>query len=292
MFGTVLISPDDPEQESRLPEQEESFQFVDPPDVVRSMDSTHVEISSGYVRLFSHIATADRLELWRNHGAHDLAHWLSMRYGMSWWRADRWVQAARALENLPRISAALSRAELSVDQAVELTRLATTETEPGLVGWARDVSPAAIRRRAELERRRGIEESSGPQQSRYLKWWYFDGGARMALEGELPAAEGAQVASALDKVAESLPAMPDEDPRDSVDQRRADALVALCSGGTEAAGGEAEGPPSPWAADRAVVVVHATAQALASEDAGAEIDGGRWSPPEWPGAWPATAGFK
>src|SRR5919109_4014265 len=227
MFGMVRGSSPRDLTGSRVPAQEQIDRFQDPSELIRAMDVAHAGICSGYVRLFSLIAMVDRLELWASDGAQDTAHWVSMRYGVSWWKADRWVTCALALEGLPRIREALARGELSVDQAVELSRLATPETESELLAWGRDRTPGAIRRRVELERRREVAEATSPQEGRYLKWWSFDEGRRMALEGELPAAEGAQVAAALDEVAKRIPAMPGEEDRSFVDRRRADALVAV-----------------------------------------------------------------
>jgi hypothetical protein len=253
-----------------VPAQEQIAEFVDPSHLIQAMDSAHAGICSGYVRLFSLIATIDRLKLWASDGAYDTAHWVAMRHGVSWWRADRWVSCARALEHLPRIREAFGAGELSVDQAVELVRLATPETESELLAWGRDRTPGAIRRRAELERRREVAESTSPQESRYLKWWYFDEGRRMALEGELPAAEGAQVASALEEVARTIPAMPGEYPTWSVDQRRADALVALCSA-------RLAQHPDP---DRATVIVHARLDQPDAELNRCELEGGPVIHPE------------
>ena len=33
-----------------------------------------------------------------------MAHWLKMRYGISDWKARRWIAAAHALESLPLTS--------------------------------------------------------------------------------------------------------------------------------------------------------------------------------------------
>lgn len=69
-----------------------------------------------------------------------MAHWLSMRYGISDWKARRWIAAAHALEGLPRISEAFASGELGIDKVVELTRFATAETEGRLITWAQRVS--------------------------------------------------------------------------------------------------------------------------------------------------------
>ena len=59
--------------------------------------------------LFAVIAEIDRNGLWKRDGAHDMAHWLWMRYGLSDWKASRWLAAAHALESLPLIDQRSSR---------------------------------------------------------------------------------------------------------------------------------------------------------------------------------------
>ena len=69
----------------------------------------------------------------------------------------------------------------------------------------------------------------------------------MGLMAELPAAQGAVVVKALDRLAHTIPVMPGEDDPCFVDQRRADALVAMASV-------QIADDADP---DRATVVVHA-----------------------------------
>ena len=159
-------------------------------DVVHWMDALHAHISGAHRNLFELIAEADRLEAWRESGARDTAHFLSIRYGISCWKASRWIHAAHALEGLPRISGALRSGQLGIDKVVELTRFATAETESNLVSWARGVSVACIRRKADVAVRQAIEDVRDAQASRFLSWWHFDDGRRFGLEAELPAAEG------------------------------------------------------------------------------------------------------
>src|SRR5437016_12140311 len=101
------------------------------------MDGVHRHISASHRELFALIVRADRLELWRGSGARDMAQWLWMRYGLSDWKARRWIASAHALEGLPRIAEAFGAGELGVDKVVELTRFATPETEAGLISWGR-----------------------------------------------------------------------------------------------------------------------------------------------------------
>ncbi len=232
--------------------------------IVEGMDGMHALACSALRRLFGFVAEADRGELWRSYGARDMAHWLWMRFGLSDWKARRWIAAAHALELLPLTAAAFARGEIGVDQVVELTRLATPETEAQLLPWARNVSSGAIRARADRALRESAEEVRVIERDRRLTWWWFDEGKRFGLEAELPAAQGAVVARALTRIADSVPVLPGEEEPLFADARRADALVALASSRIAA-------DPDP---DRATVVVHASVDPLGAPDTGFEIEDG------------------
>jgi hypothetical protein len=100
---------------------------------VEELDVAYARVCSAERHVFELIARADRDEVWRGSGARDFPHWLSMRYGISQWKAHRWIAAAHALESLPRMSDAFARGEVGVDKVVELCRFATTETERDLI---------------------------------------------------------------------------------------------------------------------------------------------------------------
>jgi Domain of unknown function (DUF222) len=214
--------------------------------------------------MFELITEADRQEAWQESGARDLAHFRSMRFGISYWKASRWIHAAHAPQRLPRLSEAFGSGLLGIDKVVELARFATAETESDLVSWAGGVSVGCVRRKADVIVRQAIEDVRDAQASRFLSWWYFDDGRRFGLEAELPAAEGAAVARALENLADDLPVMPGEEDLCHADARRADALVALASTSLAA-------DPDP---DRASVVVHAPLEALVSGETGCELEGG------------------
>jgi hypothetical protein len=77
-------------------------------ELIDGMDSLHARACSTHRDLFQFIAKADRREAWQEDGARDMAHWLCMRYGISYWKAERWIACAHALEGLPRISLAFA----------------------------------------------------------------------------------------------------------------------------------------------------------------------------------------
>ena len=232
--------------------------------LIEAMDGQHRLDCSVQRELFGLIARVDRLELWRDSGARDMAHWLWMRYGISEWKARRWIAASHALEYLPLIAEAFSSGELGIDKVVELTRFATPATEATLIPWAQRVSSGAIRAQGDLAVRRSEEETLEVEQSRFLSWWTCDEGRRFGLEAELPAAQGAVVARALDRLADEVPVLPGEEGRGSVQARRADALVALASARIGS-----DGDP-----DRATVVVHTTVEALVDAEGGSQIESG------------------
>jgi hypothetical protein len=237
--------------------------------LVDEMDDLHRRLSSNQLTLFRLIAEADRAASWKGAGARDMASWLAIRYGISEWKARRWVAAAHALEALPSMTDALASGRLGVDKVVELARFASFETEDGLIAWASRVSVGAVRRRADLEVAGPIDDVRDADRQRFLRWWYSDDRTRLGLEGELPAVEGAVVARALERLAERIPVMPGENDPVFASARRADALVALCSAKI------AEDQDT----DRATVVVHLRVGTGPGSQA-ADIEGGPVIHPE------------
>ncbi|HXF37629.1 MAG TPA: DUF222 domain-containing protein [Actinomycetota bacterium] len=213
------------------------------------LDRGNARICGEQRDFFRLLVRAERSRCWVEEGARDLAHLLQIRYGLSLWKAKRWVAAARALERLPAIAEAFASGELCVDKVVELTRFARPEDERRLIAWARRVSVAEVRNRADLEAGRARPEVRAAEECRSLEWWWSDDGYRFGLRAELPTADGAIVARALSRMAERVPVLPGEEDPYHTSARRADALVAL-------ARAQVASDPDP---DRATVVVHVRA---------------------------------
>lgn len=221
------------------------------------------EIASRQRELLETLAELQTHEPWLEDGAHDMAHWTTMQLGISRWKAERWLNAGRAFGWLPATADALERGDLGIDKAVELARFAEFDDEDALVRWAQGVPSGAIRRAGDLKGRDGAEAAEQDARARWLGWRYVDDGRRWSVEGEMPAVEGAVVARALQRLADQIPSAPDE-PQADADERRADALVALCS--ARLASDEDQ--------DRAMVVVHADWDALQDIEAKAMLEGG------------------
>lgn len=213
--------------------------------------------------LLNGLAAADRSGTGLRAGCRDAAEWASGRLGVSKWKARRMIASGYALEHLPAIGAALESGALSLDKTLELTRLASPESESRLLRWANKVTAATIRERADQAQRPQEDAAKDAEHSCYLRQWSGGDGLHF-LEGALPAADGALVAKALERGAARLPDSP-EDRGGSAERKQAAALVALASAAVAA-------DPDP---ERATVVVHVPAATLASgDDMGAHLADG------------------
>ncbi len=192
--------------------------------------------------------------------------------------AHRWVHAAHALKQLPCLSKALETGRLCLDKVVELARFATVDTEDKLITWAARVTVAAVRHKADLAVKTSLEEVRDVQRTRYLRWWWYENDSRLAFDGDLPAAEGAVLVKALERVADTIPRSPEdwdalENPRLAAqydfERRCADALYVLA--------GQKIANDSD--VDRATVVVYTQLSGVV-EDHGSEIEGGPVIHPE------------
>ena len=70
-------------------------------------------LNAGTYRFLSLIAEFDRRKGWNCRATIDCAHWLNWKCGIDLGAAREKVRTARALENLPQVSAAMERGEVS-----------------------------------------------------------------------------------------------------------------------------------------------------------------------------------
>ncbi len=201
------------------------------------------------------------------------AHWLSWRIGLAPGPAREHVRVARALADLPLLSAAMQRGKVSYSKVRAVTRVATPETEQDLLDLALAGTAAHVEQIVRSWRRvdRAAEAAEDRQQhdSRALDTWVDDDGM-VVVRGRLTPEVGAVLRRALDAALDAAPSPVDADGAaadttdgmaPNVSQRRADALgtVAECA----LAGGLDKGT----AGDRYQVVVHVDADTLTADDA-------------------------
>lgn len=209
------------------------------------------------------LAACDRAELWREEACKNTAQWAARHFHISQWKAARMISAAHALEKLPYISACLENGSLSLDKVIELTRFATPSDERKLVSWARRVTPAGIRARADQETRLPLKKTLDAHSDRFLHSWWDEFSGSLRLEGMLPADEGARFMKVIDRLANQMPDAPKGEPRVTMEQKRADALGAFVSAQISA-------DTDP---DRATVMMHIDAQQLKTGEGNAELAG-------------------
>ena len=242
---------------------------------MRSIDELAVDICTlaGHLNAANHrwlllIAEFDRRNGWSDSATQSCAHWLNWKCGIAMGAAREKVRVAHALENLPKISAAMACGRLSYSKVREITRVATPATEDYLLmiaehGTAQHVEKLvrAYRRCREAEE---LSREARQQQNRAVSFRYDDDGS-LVLNCRLPAEAGARIMKALDLAVQELPrdvpAGTSEQPA-SFSARRADALALvaesyLAHGAIEAAG-----------AERYQIVVHVAAETLRDRTAG------------------------
>jgi 5-methylcytosine-specific restriction endonuclease McrA len=166
--------------------------------------SAHLEAAGA--RLLDLIREFDAREGW-NHGFRSCAHWLSWRVGWRLNAARERVRVARALGTLPRLAAALARAELSYAKVRALTRVATPETEERLLAVGRAGTACHVERIVRGWRRvdaiAEAREAAQRHKSRALNVYQDDDGM-IVLRGRLTPEEGAVLMQALAAARETL----------------------------------------------------------------------------------------
>ena len=201
------------------------------------------------------------------------AHWLHWRTGLAPGAAREKVRVARALGELPLLSAAMRRGQLSYSKVRALTRVATPADEARLLDCARCATAAQVERLTRawqrVDRQAEADADRLQHEGRELQTWVEDDGM-VVVRGRLAPEVGAVVRQALEAAADRLRAevSPDEAAEMSTGQRRADALGLVAE--SALAGGLDRGT----AGDRYQVVLHVEAETLraAAPEADAPAD--------------------
>jgi len=220
------------------------------------------------------IAEFDRRTGWSDGLTQSCAHWLNWKCGIGLGAAREKVRVARALEKLPKVSAAMESGMLSYSKAREITRIADAATEDYLMMIAEHGTASHVEKLVRAYRRcQDAEELSREerqQDSRRVSYRWDDDGS-LILDCRLPAEVGARVMKALDLAVEKLPATTDSlndvpagtsAPRVPFSQRRADALALVAESFLSHEVLEAPGT------DRHQIIVHVAQETLRDKEAG------------------------
>ena len=202
-----------------------------------------------------------------NNGCLSCAHWLNWRTGLALGAAREKVRVARALGNLPLLSSAMQRGQLSYSKVRALTRVATPENERRLFDFARCGTAAHVERLVRGWRRvdRTVEanDTRRRHETRELRTWVDDDGM-VIIRGRLSPEVGTVVQRALEAASERLRQEAEgTDPATAeitIGQRRADALGLVAESALTA------DLDRGTAGDRYQVVVHVDEGVLERDD--------------------------
>jgi len=243
------------------------------------------------------IAEFDRRKGWSDSMTQSCAHWLNWQCGLALGAAREKLRVAHALEQLPLISAAMARGELSYSKVRELTRVATSATEQyllmiGLHGTASHVEQL-VRQYRRVQEAEALSREERQQARRCVSYYFDDEDGSLVLKARLPAEAGMLLLKALEAAMPEL-SLPPEDCEPRIDvpagtstlqrshapavppsARRADALAVVAESflkhGAEALSG----------GERHQIVVHVDVETLRERTAGrSEFEHGPSMPAE------------
>jgi hypothetical protein len=235
-------------------------------------------INAANFRFLELIAEFDRRNGWAQAGMQSCAHWLNWKCGIAIGAAREKVRVARALEQLPKVAAAMAGGQLSYSKAREITRIGNEHNEDALLSIAEHGTAAHVERLVRAYRNcqeaEQLTRDQRQQQNRRVSFRYDDDGS-LILTCHLPAEAGARLMRAIEVAVEGLlvfePDVPAGTSRQVVpySQRRADALDVIAE--SFLAREVLESPGT----DRHEIVVHVAAETLRSRAAGCcEIEHG------------------
>lgn len=249
------------------------------------------QLNAANYRWLALIAEFDRRLGWAGPGLYSCAHWLNFKCGLALGAAREKVRVARALESLPRFSAAMAAGQLSYSKARALTRVADADTEKYLLHLALHGTAQHVENLVRLYRRsqeaQELSREAQQQARREVSYW-FDTDGSLVLKARLPAVAGAVLIKALESAMQDIPesetnvkVQPPEEVPLGWQARRADALAHVAENFLQRGAQGAQGKRHGSTADRYQVVVHVDAQTLRDSSAGrCEIEHGPAIPAE------------
>lgn len=212
------------------------------------------------------IGEFERRDGWAVWGCRSCAHWLNWQCGLSLEAARERLRVARALADLPLVTAEFAAGRLSYSKVRAITRVATADDEADLVSFARNAPTSSLERFVRAYRNAlapSDDKAAAAHEARKLTWHTDFADGSLVVSARLTPEAGALFLAAVRAARESLPGTGagDVSAETSTEQRAADALVRVA----EAALGDGiEGGRSTAA--RHQVVVHADVELLCADN--------------------------
>jgi hypothetical protein len=243
-------------------------------------------IDAGTFQLLKLICEFDKNEGWSGPGIRSCAHWLNWKCGMSMGPARERVRVARALPELPAISAAFRQGKVSYSKVRAMTRVATHKNEAALLqvalhGTANHVE-TQVRLYRKTKRIEALEDENLRHGHRELSW-YIDDDEYWVFKGRFTPEQGALLHKALEAAGDQLfgeqqhapetvsveidASIPlDSTTPEPISQKRADALARVVEGFLASAGSDQSG------GDKYMVNIHTELETLKEDGSGAEAE--------------------
>lgn len=186
------------------------------------------QIATLTARFLELLAEFDDRKTWVGDGILSLAHWLSLRAGLSIRTAHDHVRVARALRHLPHIHTAFTHGQLSYSKVRAITRVATPDREPELLNLALSADATQLERL--VRAMRNIDDDcyqprSRPAQSTASWRWNTDNTLTVSMR--LAPLDGAGFLAAIVRAEyertrttddPDIPPLPDDHPTTDTDQ--------------------------------------------------------------------------
>jgi hypothetical protein len=137
------------------------------------------------------------------------------------------MEAARALESLPKIAAAAHAGALSNEQLLAVTKLADEETDAAWATRAPNVTPGDLARLARMREKPAIEESQARYAARSVRTWWEQDRGMLHVRAELPDVLGAKFGATVKQLTERM-RPPKGQPWERWERRASDALGVMC----------------------------------------------------------------
>ena len=247
-------------------------------------------LDAGTYRLLELIREFDEQGGWHGTGIRSCAHWLNWKCGMNLGAARQKVRVARALPELPKISAALREGRVSYSKVRAMTRVATRKNEAALLEVALGGTASHVEQQVRLYRKtkrlEALQNENLRHSLRELSWYVDDDGS-WVFKGRFTPEQGVLISKALeaamDQLFEEQKQVPEGVSAETsnnhslgqppewvlpqpVASRRADALQRVAEGFLAGAGNESSG------GDRYLVNIHCESDTLRADGEGAESE--------------------
>lgn len=172
------------------------------PELAREITAGAVRLAAATAAWLQFVAEFDRRDGWAAHGIKSCAHWLAWQCGMSPTTAREHVRVARALVDLPLLSAAFAEGRLSYSKIRAVTRVAEPETEQMLLEQAVEATASQLDRVVRAWRRSDrVDDTTVAAKEQFEYWWDADG--MLVVRMRLGPEDGADFLAAVESRSET-----------------------------------------------------------------------------------------